>query len=551
MKVAKSLQARFALVFSLLMVSLTVIISLTIGWLSSDNLREEIGSSFAETAYQMADKMDQYMWSRAGEITVLSQLDIVRRFDNMAQVGQLLDGLKKSFPSFSWVGLTDINGQVIAGTDGILVGAYASKRPAYIKGLEGPYIGDVHDAVMLSSLLPNPSGEPIKFVDISTPVFGYSGEKLGVLSSHLSWAWVSEIRESIMEPLKSRKQLDIFVLSYNDGTVLLGPKEMIGQKLPLKSTALAKQGTNSWIVETWPDGKEYLTGYAFGKGYADYKGVGWSVLVRQPVDIAFASIRKLQILIWIIGGVFSVIFGLVGWFMASAISKPLGDLTKAADRLRFGGIVTMPAHKGIAEIEILAATLQDLTESLSDTRNALGKMEEVACSDRLTHLPNRTGLDNFLDVAIPTAKRRNLEIIFLYLDLDGFKAINDTMGHHAGDLLLKEVAVRLKVLVQEEEIAARLGGDEFLMVLYSKPMQSYEAANTIGQRIIRTLNVPYIIEGKTVSVGCSVGGAIWPHAGLDVKEVINLADEALYKAKKTGKNKFVLTNSQVTGIAMS
>lgn len=551
MNIAQSLQARFAILFAVLIILLTVIISLTIGWQSSDNMKAEIGNSLGETAYQMADRLDQYMWARVGEITVLSQIETLNRPDNVANIETLLNGLKKSIPSFSWIGLTDINGKVLAGTDGILVGADASQRPAYREGIKGQFVGDVHDAILLAKLLPNPSGEPMKFVDISTPVLGSDGEIVGVLSAHLSWEWVSEISKSIMEPLKNRKQIDVFIISYNDSTILLGPKEMIGQKLPLDSIALAKQGENSWKIEKWPDGKEYLTGYALGRGYSNYKGLGWSVLVRQPVDIAFASIVKLQFSILMIGGAFSIIFALVGWFMANAITKPLREIAKAADKLRFGGTVAIPEHKGIKEIEILASSLMELTDSLSNTEDKLGKMEVIANSDRLTELPNRVGLDKFLTIATATAKRRNLELVFLYLDLDGFKTINDTMGHHAGDLLLKEVAVRLKTIVRKEEIAARLGGDEFLIVLYAEPTKSFDIATNIGQRVINALNIPYIIEGGTAKVDCSVGGAIWPYENQEVKEVINQADEALYKAKKAGKNRVAFSTDQLISTAIS
>lgn len=547
-RIPQSLQARFAILFAVLIILLTVIISATIGWRSSDNMKEEIGTSLAETAYQMADKLDQHMWARAGEITLLSQLDTVRRLDN---VEPLLNGLKKSFPSFSWVGLTDINGRVVGGTDGILTGVDISQRPVYQEGLKGQFIGDVHNAVLLEKMLPNPSGEPMKFVDISTPVKGPDGETVGVLAAHLSWAWVSEIRQSIMEPLKDHKQLDVFIVSYQDGTILLGPKDMIGQKLMLDSSSLARQGGNGWLIEKWPDGNEYLTGYAFGKGYADYKGLGWSVLVRQPVEIAFTPVRNLQLSIWIIGGAFSIIFASIGWLMANAIAKPLREITRAADQLRFGGTVEVPEHQGIREIEILASTLRALTNSLSDTEHELGKMEVIASCDRLTGLANRVALDKFLNTATAIGQRHTLDLVFLYLDLDGFKDINDTMGHHAGDLLLKEVAVRLKVVIREEEMAARLGGDEFLVVLYAEPTKSLTMATIVGQRIINTLNVPYLIEGGTAKVSCSIGAAIWKQGNQEIKDVINEADEALYKAKREGKNRMVLSKEHSTASAIS
>lgn len=544
MKLTVSLQTRFVLLFAFLILLLTIIISITIGVRSSENVKEEIGHSLAETAYQMADKLDQYMWARAGEITVLSNLDTIRQQENVEGAQFLLDRLKTSFPSFSWIGLTDDTGRVLSATDGVLKGADISKRPVYTEGRKGAFIGDVHDAVLLAKLLPNPSGEPMKFVDISTPVVGNDGVVKGVLAAHLSWAWVAEMEASVMEPLKKRKNLEIFIVSYQDGTILLGPKDMIGQQLSIDSVTLARSGENNWRVEKWPDGKEYLTGHAFGKGYQNYPGLGWSVLVRQPVEIAFVPVQNLQYFILLIGGFFAIIFAGLGWFLAKSISKPLQDVTKAADKLRFGGKIDLPEHRGITEIEILTASFRELSDSLTSTENELGKMKLLAHSDRLTGLPNRIGLDMFIEQAAAAAQRCEHTLVFLYLDLDGFKAVNDSLGHHAGDVLLQEVAGRLTNSIRGEEIAARLGGDEFLIVLYAETEKAHQIAGRIAQRIIKALNIPYIIEGKTVKIGCSIGGAMWPQDNKDIIRVINLADEALYRAKRSGKNKMVLVQKQ-------
>lgn len=546
MNTSLSLKVRFAGILAVTIITLTLIISLVIGWRSSGYVKKEIGDSLAETAFHMSDKLDQYMWARSGEITVLSQLETLRSGDNPANIEALLNGLKKSFPSFSWIGVTDSQGKVVAGTNGILVGVDIAKRPVHIEGMKGQFIGDVHDAVLLAKLLPNPSGEPMKFVDVSTPVLGYDGEKRGVLAAHLSWEWVAEIQRSIMEPLRDRSNMDIFIVSYTDSTILLGPKEMIGQQLTLESVSLARQGNNNWRVEIWPDGKEYLTGYSFGKGYMDYPGLGWSVLVRQPVELAFAPVSHLQSFILLIGGIFAALFAGVGWFFAGSVTRPLAELAKVADRLRFGERSEVPEQQGIKEMEILSSSLRHLADSLSDTESALGQMSLLAHHDRLTNLPNRIGLDKFLEVAAACAGRKKMALTFLYLDLDGFKGVNDSMGHPAGDLLLIEVAGRLKNSVREEEIAARLGGDEFLIVLNTGSENAHELGQLVAQRIIKALNVPFLLEGKTAKVGCSIGGASWPADSQDIKEVIALADQALYQAKRSGKNCVVF--SGISGV---
>ena len=319
----------------------------------------------------------------------------------------------------------------------------------------------------------------------------------------------------------------------------------------MQSVNFAKQGNNNWSIERWPDGQEYLTGYALGTGHMNYKGLGWSVLVRQPIEIAFAPLRQLQLLILLIGSISALIFAWFGWLMAGSLSRPLREITKAADKLRFGEKIQIPELKGIEEIEILTSSFRSLIDSLSETEGELGKMALLAHNDRLTGLANRIGLDKFLEISTATANRRQLQLVFLYLDLDGFKNVNDTMGHPAGDLLLKEVALRLKNSVRQDEMAARLGGDEFLIVLYAEPSEGYELAQTIATRIINSINVPFLIEGKAAKVGCSIGAAVWPIDSKDINATIKLADTALYQAKNTGKNKAVFTKDLLINDAIS
>jgi len=230
-----SLRARFSIAFAILIIILTLILSLAIGQRSSEQIKDEIGNSLAETAYQMSDKLDHYMWSRSGEIEVLRELRALRDPQDPREAQALLDGLKRSFPAFSWVGLVNAQGIVISSTDGILEGADVSSRPVFQEGLKGHFIGDVHEAVLLASLLPNPSGEPIKFVDISTPVMGLDENLGGVLAAHLSWEWTKEIERSILKPLGDRKNAEVFIISASDNSILMGPKDTIGQTLNLES----------------------------------------------------------------------------------------------------------------------------------------------------------------------------------------------------------------------------------------------------------------------------------------------------------------------------
>lgn len=161
-------------------------------------------------------------------------------------------------------------------------------------------------------------------------------------------------------------------------------------------------------------------------------------------------------------------------------------------------------------------------------------MENLAHHDLLTGLGNRVALDQFLKQA--NTSRNSLS--FLYLDLDGFKKINDMYGHQTGDLLLKEVANRLKDNLRKDDTLFRLGGDEFLVV-FSSPTESKDhVLNALANKLIANINYPYEIAELKLHVGCSVGGAVWPDHDTDPSTVISYADEALYASKRAGKNQY-------------
>ncbi|WNF24967.1 diguanylate cyclase domain-containing protein [Mesobacillus jeotgali] len=528
-----NLRAYMALFFGVIIILLTMLLSITISRYSGETIKREIGNNLSTTAYHMADKLDSFMWSRIGEVEVLSQIEDIKSQENLQSAQKLLDQLKTSIPVFSWIGLTDSAGKVVAATDEILVGTDISKRPVYQAGKNGKFIGDVHNAVLLANLLPNPTGEPMQFVDISNPLTDESGNFTGVLAAHLSWEWSRQVKDEIVQPLKDELNgAEVFVLSGNDNTVLLGPPELTGQVLDINSVHNAKKRENSWLVEKWPDGKNYLTGFSIGDGHHDYSGLGWIVIVRIPAEAAFAPVENLKTFIITLGTTTAVIFAVIGWFIAGFITSPLRKITQAAHSLRMGNETKIPYIKGIKELELLSGSLRELVDSLVRTESSLGVMENLAHHDLLTGLGNRVALDQFLK------KEKNMghSLSFLYLDLDGFKQINDSYGHQTGDMVLKEVANRLTESTRKEDSIFRLGGDEFLVVL-DTPNESVEPIlETIADKLITNINKPYTVDNAMLKVGCSVGGAVWPDHDIDPFTVISYADEALYVSKRSGKN---------------
>ncbi|MBM7605486.1 diguanylate cyclase (GGDEF)-like protein [Metabacillus crassostreae] len=536
-----NLRTFFAISFLCFIVLLTASLTIVLSMKSSNEIKDEIGDSTSNIAYQMSDKLDFFMWSRYSEIEMLSQLNLFKEDQNNNDKKILINSLQESIPVFSWVGLTDANGNIVVSTDDILTGANIAERPVFKEATKQPFIGDVHEAVLLAELLPNPSGVPLEFVDISFPIFNQNGDFKGVLATHLSWEWSREIENSIIKPyqknLDNSKQMEVFIVSSSDQTILLGPEKMLGKTLAPNILKREYALNNSWEIKKWSDGKEYLTGYSIGDGYSNYPGLDWTIIVRIPVEQAFTSVENLQNYTILIGIIAAVIFAILGWFLASKISTPLNEISKAANQLKEGNKVDIPHFKRIKDLHVLSVSLREMVATITETKSELGQMKRLAHKDSLTGLPNRIALYSYIDKKLES--EADEKYLFLFLDLDGFKDVNDTFGHQAGDQLLKVVANRLQQIAEEADFVGRLGGDEFIIIARSKTSSPLEEGKKLGQQIIESINKSISLNEKDeVVIKCSIGGAIWPDYSIEPDDIIQLADEALYQSKRTGKNKF-------------
>ncbi|HWR77343.1 MAG TPA: EAL domain-containing protein [Thiobacillus sp.] len=171
---------------------------------------------------------------------------------------------------------------------------------------------------------------------------------------------------------------------------------------------------------------------------------------------------------------------------------------------------------------------------ISERKANEARIDYLAHHDPLTGLINRYNLENRLDQALLSAHRDGLRVAVMFIDMDRFKTINDTLGHHVGDQLLIEVARRLRESVRESDIVARLGGDEFIVVL-TRITDDMDAA-PLGDKILRSLGQPYLFDGKELRSTPSIGIAVYPSDGEDGPTLMKNADTAMYHAKELGRN---------------
>jgi diguanylate cyclase (GGDEF)-like protein/PAS domain S-box-containing protein len=189
-------------------------------------------------------------------------------------------------------------------------------------------------------------------------------------------------------------------------------------------------------------------------------------------------------------------------------------------------------------------TVEDITER----KAAQQQVNYLAYYDALTGLPNRMLLRDRLNTAVAAASRRGCGAALLYLDLDRFKIINDSLGHSVGDLLLQQVGNRLKNEIREEDTVARVGGDEFLIVLTSAETADQVAA--IATRIVESVTGEFVIQGHSLNITCSLGISMFPEHGRDAETLIKNADAAMYAAKEQGSKAFCFFTDEMNALVI-
>jgi diguanylate cyclase (GGDEF)-like protein/PAS domain S-box-containing protein len=175
-----------------------------------------------------------------------------------------------------------------------------------------------------------------------------------------------------------------------------------------------------------------------------------------------------------------------------------------------------------------------IVRDITERKQAEQKIAHLAHYDYLTDLPNRVLFLSTLEHSIRLARRNDYKISVMFLDLDGFKQVNDTLGHEAGDLLLREVSKRLRHIIRESDTVARVGGDEFTFVLNS--VASKEGVALVADKIVAALAEPFDLKGKQCHIGGSIGISIFPDDADDLGQLVSQADEAMYLSKQSGKN---------------
>lgn len=652
-----SLKFRLIAIVGLITVLSTALLAQLASRFSREQIQTDQGLLLQEVANSMASRLGQDLHARATEILLLTRMDEIRDpAVSAAKKRKLFEELKAAYPFYAWLGITDQHGNILVGTDGLLVGKNVAKREWFQQGSKGLHFGNAHDAFLLAKLMPKPKWDdlPLRLVDVSAPVVDDEGKLLGVICGHLSLDWAFEARKVLLDNIADHG-VDLVVLN-DSGKVLMGTPTLPSLQVDLSRL-------NSWsrpgapAVETWPDEHRYLTVLAPESIYKSYSGMGWSVIVRKSEAQAFAPARHIGNSILGIGLGTAILLGLFIWFFIGRQLRPLQAISVAAERIRQGDIRTaIPRLEGNDEIAIVSQSLSELVTSLLSRNEELrlsnrvfeesaqgivitddqrqivrvnqafseithyrheevlgqnpsllssghhdaefyqkmwqsieergfwrgeiwnrNKLDEVypewltisvlrdehgkvshyiglftdisekkayedellrmANYDPLTGLPNRNLLQEKIFQTIEQAAANEEEFSLLFIDLDKFKHINDTIGHPSGDIILQEVASRFLSIIDHDCTLARWGGDEFVLVV---PQSDIAQGKAMAKRVLESLSLPFELGEVRYHVNASVGIACYPGDSSNVEGLLRCADTAMYKAKQSGENRYQL-----------
>jgi diguanylate cyclase (GGDEF)-like protein/PAS domain S-box-containing protein len=265
---------------------------------------------------------------------------------------------------------------------------------------------------------------------------------------------------------------------------------------------------------------------------------------------------------------------MTGWFGAEALGRPIADVLPLVDSVSGAAVdnaVAAVMHEDSAgATSIISGTLvrRDGVElgienrvtvvddqsghligavvvirDVGDARAAWLETSHASQHDVLTNLPNRTLFDDRLMQAISLAERQGRKLAVLFVDLDQFKRVNDSLGHAMGDKLLRSVAGRLLACVRRTDTVCRMGGDEFVILL--SQVEHAEDAAITARKILRAVAAPHIIDNKSLDMNVSIGGSTYPDAGQDAESLLSQADAAMYEAKQQGRNRYEFFRSDM------
>lgn len=407
-----SVKSRVTLYIGMAVVSLTLALAYLISGFVKEQLENDQRRMLSVLTHGVASQLANELNVRGREIALLSQIDQIRDPGTPTIVKQnLLETARDNFAPYTWIGITDAQGRIVAATDGLLVDKSVAERSWFLGAMQGLYFGSPHDAFMLAKLVPKPRWDdlPLRLVDVAAPIVSEAGQTIGVLGAHLSLDWAFEVRNRTMQAL-SLQALDLIIVG-DDGKIIMGTPDLPSLATDLSMLDVFESATTlgqATTVETWPDGRSYVTAAVNDAAFRDNDGFGWQVMARLPTEVAFGPASVISQRILGIGLVFALMLIAVTWVVLHRQLKPLTTLREVTDQARESGeFVAMPHIEGGSEMALFARSIADLL----DTQHQY--LEEL-------RLFNRVFEESSQALVISDADRRIVRVNQSFSDITGY-----------------------------------------------------------------------------------------------------------------------------------
>lgn len=368
----RSLGVQLALLLALLVAVLSLSLTTLVTSMMRAQIERDKGAALASLGRSITMALGKNFRDRTQQVELLvTSTEIWEDGLNSLKVSQALARMKRTRPFPSWIGVADLQGNVVAATDGLLVGRSVKERAWFPAGLQGASIGDVHEAKLLAGLLPaNASGEHMRFIDVSMPLKA-SGRVLGVVGLHADVQGVRAVVDAFMPKNASARQIEVYILS-RSGDVIFGADRGASLDLPALAQSLDAQASSDPSEQArpavdflWADGHRYLTSSWSLEDLAPELKLGWQVLVRQPADVAYAPAIQATGRALGLGLLIALIAVAVGLMVGRQVTRPLRDMARAARDVEAGvPQAVIPSADHNQELSHLSKALQSMTARL-------------------------------------------------------------------------------------------------------------------------------------------------------------------------------------------
>jgi diguanylate cyclase (GGDEF)-like protein len=527
-----TLRQQVAVGTAILCVVMVVALASLAAGISRAQVRERVLLELSGLAETVLDRLEGNATSRLRETVLLADLLSTPAIAaDQTRAAAIVEMVGRQMRHAVWVGYTDVNGRVKAATGGMLVGQSLVGRPWFDGGLDSGRVGQMHQDPLFGAATPADPENPW-FINIEAPVMS-DDRRIGTVVALLSWTWAEESRRAVQTALDPANTTDLMVLS-RTGEVVLGPRR--GE---------------------WPllDNRGDLQAVASAQRSDTLARLGLTVVASRSSAVAFRDAGGLVMVIVVVGLLLAAVGVAIGAVIAQRVSRPLLEITAEADRLGRDPNHAMQRMRGSTDVIRLSQSLRDMVRRIVFAERRSVEAEErasfeaqrfnrdiedlrrLAETDPLSGLPNRRSFMQYAADMLKHYKHDGRSFALVMIDIDRFKGVNDTYGHHAGDAVISAVANTLAKEIRPTDKVARFGGEEFLILL--RETVEKDALNTAERLRARVESISIPTEGHTLKVTISLGVSLSLPTDADVHEIIGRADKALYQAKNSGRNRVI------------